>query len=319
MNPLNPAREVPFLVDSDLDLGPWAAPWLRASGADVTVRRGPVPTTLLPREARGVYLKSSPGRVLVAFRCGVRFVVEGGESIRYEVDPGATTGAGTPVTDVDLRAFFWGIPFAALVLQRGLLAIHTSAVSVGQDVFAFTGSSGAGKSTLAAALAGRGYSFFADDLLVVDPDAGSDELPCWGIANLKLFPDALGLVRAVGTERVRSGGERVKRYAEPERRANRHAGTLRGLGILIAGPVDGPARYCRVDRLSARHAVEACLHALYQPTMAFAVSGSPRLFEQSAAMARHTDVFEFRRPMGHRCFQEGVAHLVRALPMLVAA
>ena len=299
-----------------MDLGPWVASWLRLHGPDVTIRRGTVPTTLPSPDARGRFWQCSPGRTLVVFPSGVRFLVEDGESIRYEVDQGATTKTGARVGGLELRALLWARPFAALVLQRGLLALHASGVSIAEDVVAFAGASGAGKSTLAAALAGRGYSFFADDMLIVDPDAGDEALPCYGIQNLKLFPDAIDLVRAVGVSNVRNGrgGTPVKHYAEPQRRAKRLAGTLRGLGTLIASSRSGQAYRTRVDRLSGKYAVKACFRALYQPKLAFAVSGSPRILEQLASVAGHADVFEFRRFMDTDRFWADVAHLIRELP-----
>ena len=45
---------VPFTVDADLDLGRAAAPYLRESGADVTIRRGVVPDALPDAQSRGV-------------------------------------------------------------------------------------------------------------------------------------------------------------------------------------------------------------------------------------------------------------------------
>ena len=318
MDPAERRHKTPFTIDADMDLGPWTASWLRLHGPDVTVRRGAVPTTLPSPDARGRFWQCSPGRTLIVFPSGVRFLVENGESIRYEVDSGATTRAGARVDDVHLRALFWAIPFTALVLQRGLLAIHASGVSVAEDVVAFAGASGAGKSTLAAALAGRGYALFTDDVLIVDPDAGDEGLPCWGFQNLKLFPDAIDLARAVGGYRVRNGRKekenRVKHYAEPQRRAKRLAGTLRLLGLLIAGSESGHAQRTRVDRLSGKYAVKACFHSLQYPRLAFAVSGSPRMFERLASVAGLTEVFEFRRFMDTGRFQADVAHLMRELP-----
>ena len=315
---MDPLQRPPFTIDTDMDLGPWTGSWIRLHGPDVTIRRGVVPTTLPSPDARGRFWQCSPGRTLVVFPSGVRFLVEDGESIRYEVDRGATTRAGALVDGVHLRALFWAIPFTALVLQRGLLAFHASGVSVAEDVVAFAGASRAGKSTLAAALAGRGYALFTDDLLIVDPDAGDEALPCYGIQSLKLFSDAIDLVRAVGGNKVRKQpqkeGEPVKHYAEPQRRAKRLAGTLRGLGLLIAGSENGQAQRTRVDRLSGKYAVGACLRALQYPNLAFAVSGSPRLFEQLASMAGRTEVFEFRRFMDTGRFRADVAHLMRELP-----
>ena len=60
---------VPFTLDADLDLGAFMAPWLRVSGADVTIRRGGVPAALPAPEAGGVAWRHAGRRTLLRFCC----------------------------------------------------------------------------------------------------------------------------------------------------------------------------------------------------------------------------------------------------------
>lgn len=83
-------RAVPFTVDTDLDLGRAATPWIRAHGAEVSIRGGAVPHTLSEIEAEGPTWQCAGNRVLIAFPWGVRFLVEGGERILYTA-PGCWT------------------------------------------------------------------------------------------------------------------------------------------------------------------------------------------------------------------------------------
>ena len=70
---------VPFTLDADLDLGTCMEPWPgAASGADVTIRRGGVPTALPAPEAGGVVWRHAGRRTLLSPPCGVRFLVEDG-------------------------------------------------------------------------------------------------------------------------------------------------------------------------------------------------------------------------------------------------
>ena len=57
---------VPFTIDADLDLGACMEPWLRVSGADVTIRRGGVPTALPDPEAGGVVWQHAGRRTLLS-------------------------------------------------------------------------------------------------------------------------------------------------------------------------------------------------------------------------------------------------------------
>lgn len=298
---------VPFTVDTDLDLGSTAAPWLRECGADVTIRRGVVPDALPDAESEGVAYQSAPGRMLIAPPCGVRFLVEGGTTIRYA--PGGATAA-------DVRLFLLGSAWAALALQRGLLPMHMSAVgSVDGDVHAFTGPPGAGKSTLAAALGNRGYPFFADDVLILDPAAFGQEARCYGHQDCKLWPDALALTGAAPRERVREAEGFDKVYAEPPRRSPHLAGRLRTLHVLVeARSGVGAEDSFRIERVSGRQAAETLGGAVYRLRFTLDIWGRRRLFRCLAALGRHVDVFLFHRPTASGRFGEGVAHLAAALP-----
>jgi hypothetical protein len=65
-------------------------------------------------------------------------------------------------------AYYLVGPILAFVLRRrGALLLHGSSVAMGKAAVTFLGPSGAGKSTLAAALAKRGFSLLADDLMII--------------------------------------------------------------------------------------------------------------------------------------------------------
>ena len=302
--------EAPFTVCADLDLAPRPGLALRAHGADVAVRRGAVPHSLPCAQAGGPAWEHGDGLMLIRHPGGVRFLISGGDSIRYEVAPGVPAG--------DVGAFLFGSVWAALALQRGLLPLHASAVSHDAGaVHAFTGHSGAGKSTLAVALGAHGLAFFTDDLLLLDPasfGAKGAGARCYGSAGLRLYPRGGALTDATLGEPVRAGA--LKRWADPAHRAPRAVGRLRTLHVL--SDRDGRPwgdRHCSIEPLAGRRAVFALLDALYRSRQALAVVGRRRLFEWLlAASTRHVQVSMFHRPRSERRFGRGVAHLASTLP-----
>jgi hypothetical protein len=64
------------------------------------------------------------------------------------------------------------VPIGVLLLQRGIISMHGSAVVVDGHGLVFTGVCGVGKSTLAAAFRERGYPMLTDDVaaLILDND-----------------------------------------------------------------------------------------------------------------------------------------------------
>ena len=87
-------------------------------------------------------------------------LVENGEKIRY-----CLTGGGYPAY---LQSYILGFGMAMLAMQRGMLAIHCSAVSDKKGAVLIAGESGAGKSTVTTAFLEKGYHLMADDMAFVE-------------------------------------------------------------------------------------------------------------------------------------------------------
>ena len=293
---------VPFTLDADLDLGTFMEPWLRVSGADVTVRRGGVPTALPNPEAGGVVWQHAGRRMLLRPPCGVRFLVEDGRTVRYETERGAD--------ESDVRAFLLGSVWVVLGWQRGLLPLHASSVARGGNLHAFSGGPGAGKSTLAAALARHGYPLFTDDLLFLDP-ASFDAGPLGhGHGALRLCRRSMALTgsRADGAARVRRGVPRW--YATPAESAPRRAGRLRTLHLLSYRDD------CRTERHVGGKALLILGRNVYAPGQGAAIVGRRRILRWLAGVVPHTrvSVFHRRRFDGDAAwFHEDAAHLAAEL------
>ena len=87
-------------------------------------------------------------------------LVENGEKIGY-----CLTGGGYPAY---LQSYILGFGMAMLAMQRGMLAIHCSAVFDEKGAVLIAGESGAGKSTVTTAFLEKGYHLMADDMAFVE-------------------------------------------------------------------------------------------------------------------------------------------------------
>ncbi|MBE7679633.1 MULTISPECIES: aldolase [Paenibacillus] len=99
-----------------------------------------------------------------------------------------------PKQDADekkVRLFILGTCMAVIMMQRGILPLHGSAVVIDGWAYAFVGHSGAGKSTLSAALASRGYPLLTDDVVALTWDAGGRAIVSPGYPQQKLWQPSL--------------------------------------------------------------------------------------------------------------------------------
>lgn len=66
-----------------------------------------------------------------------------------------------------IRLYLLGSCMGAILMQRGILPLHGSAVAINGKTYAIIGDSGAGKSTLASAFLHKGYQLLTDDVIGV--------------------------------------------------------------------------------------------------------------------------------------------------------
>jgi len=78
-----------------------------------------------------------------------------------------------PLTLEDTATYLLGPIMGFVLLLRGLVCLHASAIAVDQRAIALVGPAGSGKSTTAAAFSDRGFLVLAEDVVALD-DRGDD-------------------------------------------------------------------------------------------------------------------------------------------------
>src|SRR5689334_21461070 len=73
-----------------------------------------------------------------------------------------------PLTLEDTATYLLGPVLGFVLLLRGLVCLHASALVVNGEAIALVGPAGSGKSTTAAAFAARGFSVLAEDVVTLD-------------------------------------------------------------------------------------------------------------------------------------------------------
>ncbi|MGE4200986.1 MAG: hypothetical protein AB7J86_10095 [Vulcanimicrobiota bacterium] len=174
-----------------------AAPGSGDLEADVTIVAGRVPGSLRFPSDTGLLFQAAPDEFLLSVAGIARYYVEAGHQITVEPAAGAKADA--------VEVFLSGSAMGALLHQRGLLALHASAVALRDMAVVFAGPSGAGKSTLVSTLIGRGYEILCDDICVLRQDL---VLP--GYTRLRLWKDSLEGLGLQPGRRIREGIEKFE-------------------------------------------------------------------------------------------------------------
>lgn len=151
--------------------------------ADVSIGFGSVPEHLPLVRGTGILFEAAEDDFLFKFEGIGRYRVQNGKRIIIQAEEKALPA--------EIRLLLLGSSIGALLHQRGMLAIHGSAITDVKQTVIFSGQSGVGKSTLAAGLQELGYSVIADDISVIDQNGTGEFRVENGIPHLKLWKDVL--------------------------------------------------------------------------------------------------------------------------------
>jgi ABC-type uncharacterized transport system YnjBCD ATPase subunit len=161
--------EFPELFPDDTDI------------TDVTIRIDDIPSFIIDRATQG-YIINENELFFTVKDIGVYYAAFGNKII---ISPAARN------KDMrDIRTFALGTAMSAILLQRKLLPLHTSAILQDDELILISGHSGAGKSTTTASLGKIGFTIFSDDITVLENNnnciTGTASYPM-----IRLWEDAL--------------------------------------------------------------------------------------------------------------------------------
>jgi len=236
----------------------------------VEIEFGAVPRGLPAARCAGVLWQASRSRLVLEVPEVARYLVEDGRRIRIDPAPGASLR--------EVSQFARGTPLAALLFQRGHLAVQAAAASTCGSGILIAGRSAAGKSTLLAALLQRGWRLLADDLAVVGLDSeGSPVVPPTS-DQVRLFPDA--------RERLGVAGGPWAIASEPAPLRAIWCLSSRGGEGASETDVEGADRFRSIAALA------------YNTRIADALLDRVTFFRLAVAMSASATIRRLHRPMG---------------------
>lgn len=166
---------------------------------DVTVRYGKPDEDIVEYLQNGINSSMNASRVWFANDVGV-FAIKNGNEIVVSLN------GKQDETEVGSFILGWGIAF--LFHQRGMLAIHSTALDMNGNAVLISGASGAGKSTTAFELIKRGYRYLVDDIAMLDMDNDMTIAPGFPIQKL-----CRNMTVGIDSSKLEYVNERKDKYA----------------------------------------------------------------------------------------------------------
>jgi hypothetical protein len=175
---------------------------------DVVVRYGTVPPCLENPQSTGVVYEAKDNQFLLRVDNIAHYLVQNGNEVVMTAAPESTKD--------EVRLFLLGSCIGALLHQRGILAMHASAIQTEKGAVLFVGPSGNGKSTLLGSLLRRGYSMLADDVAGIVLNQQGQPIVVPAYPQVKLWQDACQHLDQP-TEGLRAVRCELEKYAVPAR------------------------------------------------------------------------------------------------------
>jgi hypothetical protein len=255
-----------------------------SSSPDVIIHQGSVPANLENFTGKGVLYQAAANKFLLTMPDLARYLVQNGNEIIVDPAPDSL--------ESDVRVFLLSSCIAALLHQRGVLAIHAGAVYTEKGAALFTGPSGCGKSTLLGELMRRGYQMMVDDVCGVVLDSAGTSLVLPGYPRTRLWSDSAKKLEQDITkmERTRPEMEKYERQA-PEQFWSQPA-PLRRIYLLSASNKDE----LHLKPLPRIHTFQIVLHNTYRKQFLDGMEMRAPHFGLISAVAKQISVTSVTRP-----------------------
>mgnify|MGYP002388545394 CR=1 FL=1 len=229
---------------------------------------------------------SVDGGTFLFERYGVaRFAAVSGRSVQIDAYPDASWE--------EILTYLLGSVFAALLHQRGVLALHAGAGEVEGGAVLFAGQSGAGKSTLAAAFAAAGFGILADDVTAIhSQDEGLVAYPA--LRRLKLWESA---TRALGMDASNMQPMHSRapgRYRLPLATSSLKPRALRGVLLIVPWANDEVV----IQEAHGSRLFNLILRATYRAGLLAPLQAQASHFSVASAVTRAVPVGLLCRPSG---------------------
>jgi hypothetical protein len=171
-----------FSILSDLELPELVQNYSHNPLVDITIQQGNLTQLWSWSNSKQCFVIKEKRVLFKVPETGI-FLIEDGKKIIFSPEKDADEGL--------IRLFILGTCMGAILMQREILPLHGSAITINGKAYAFVGESGTGKSTLAAAFMKEGFPMISDDVIAVSLTENYEPMVFPSYPQQKLWQDSL--------------------------------------------------------------------------------------------------------------------------------
>jgi hypothetical protein len=269
-----------------------------AGPADVEICLGDVPGRLTAPLEEGPYHQAGVGEFLLRVEGVAAYYISGGRQII--VQPYVRDDFR------DIRLFLLGTTMGVVLMQRGVIAMHGSAVVIDGQGVILTGFTGAGKSTLAGSLRKQGFALVSDDVSAISRDAEGTFWVQPGYPQQKLDQSSAAMI-GINTDGLKRVGDRDKFAIPLGADFHPRPAPIKAIYVIVAEN----RREASVAPLTVMERLTAVMENTYRVELINGMGLKVPHFQLCTALAKHTPVFLLTRPRSGSAVDRQAAALIQ--------
>lgn len=280
-------------------------------GLKLTTDNEPIDVTIEVRDLNlywDTYIGTDPYNFLVrnekfffSVPEAARFCVENGERIII-----------SPIPDGNrekMLLFLLGTCMGAVLLQRGILPLHGSAVVMDGKAYAFVGESGVGKSTLANAWVAQGYRLLSDDVVAVSFIDGDKPIVAPAYPWQKLWQESLDQL-GIRSDRLHPVYERQTKFKVPASTAFQQTSVpLAAIFELVTSSGEG----VQIKAVDALAKLRITSQHTYRNQLITAMDLNEWHFLTTTKLCRNLNIYQVARPADGFTVDEMLAQITNVM------
>lgn len=254
-----------------------------AADADVHIR-----VAEAERRLRDNSMEYVDGKLYVQIQDAALYCIEEGNMI--------TVSPTAQASEDKVRLYLLGSCMGALLLQRGVLPLHGSAVEWNGKAYIFVGDSGAGKSTLAASLVRHGCRLLTDDVAAITWNEQGQPQIAFAYPQQKMWKTSLDYL-GLDAEQYRSVQPGEDKFAVPVDDTHRTVTDKVPLGGIYELCLDPHIEQPRLQQVDLLESIHLLLFHTYRRSLISRMGLQQWQFSTVSAMLQHTQLLRILRPM----------------------